>query len=74
MEVMILKHQALWLRDLVSRINAMDEITVCSHLRDAIHSLNIVATGMDGDEELTLESMKAGARGLLVSLGYNINE
>lgn len=72
--MIILKELALWLNELVSKINSMDEITLCTHLRDAIHSLNIVATGMDGDEELTLESMKAGARGLLISLGYNINE
>lgn len=55
-------------------ISQLDESQVREHLVDAIHSLSMVATGMDGDEELTLESMKAGARGLLVSLGYNINE
>jgi len=55
-------------------IASMPDDRVRSHLVDAIHSLSIVATGLDGDQEMTLEEMKAGARGLLATLEYAINE
>ena len=55
-------------------ISFMTDDEVRTRLLDAVHNLNCVATGFDGDEEMTLEQMKAGARSSLESLGISVWE